>query len=199
MAGEFFYVCGIRRHQAEVSTSIDHPCCVLLMFYSVVALSKLYELNDPRMGEIQVKGDMIVPKSDRIMTRSRARQTPDQYTMVSAQLKIVKVLVEELLSASGNRPLDAAAAADLDDDEEDDGEWEDDPNEFLDLGAGMTKSQLMALGGDDSNVFNRGRDDETQAYLLSFFRQEAQKPGFADVFNSLTQEEQDKLRSMSDA
>ena len=163
-----------------------------------MALSKLYELNDPRIAEIQVKGDLIVPTSDRIMTRSRTRQTPDQYTQISAQMKIIKVLIEELLSASGNRTLDPATAADLDDDDEDDGDWEDDADDFLDLGAGMTKSELMAMGAEDGPSVSRGRDDETQGYLLDFFRQAAQKPGFVEVFNSLTQEEQDKLRSMSD-
>lgn len=172
----------------------------LLTTHSVIALTKLYDLHDPRLVEIQVKGDLIVTKSDRIMTRSRARQQPDQYTSISAQLKIIKVLVEELLSASGNRPLDAAtAAAELDEDGEEDGDWEDDANDFLDLGSGMTKSQLMAYGADDSAAFSRGRDDETQANLLGFFREQAQKPEFGQVFGSLTQEEQDKLRSMSDA
>lgn len=152
------------------------------------------------MAEIQVKGDLIVPKSDRIMTRSRARQQPDQYTSTSAQLKIIKVLVSELLAASGNRPMDAAAAAELDEDGEEDGDWEDDENaDFLDLGSGLTKTQLMAYGAEDSASVMRGRDDETQAYLLTFFRGQAQKQGFAEVFNSLTQEEQQKLRSMSDA
>ncbi|GIZ41788.1 hypothetical protein CKM354_000508200 [Cercospora kikuchii] len=164
---------------------------------NIVALSKLYELNDPRLAEVQVKGDLIVPKSDRIMTRSRARQQPDQYTIIPAQLKIVKVLVEELLSASGpNRALDAAAAADLDDDDED-GDWEDDANDFLDLGAGMTKSQLMAYAAEDGPSMNRGRDDETQTFLENFFRQQAQNPAFANVFSSLTSEEQEKLRGMS--
>lgn len=132
------------------------------------------------------------------MTRSRARQQPDQYTSVSAQIKIMKVLVEELLSASGNRPLSAgaAAAADLDDDEGSNGgsDWEDDPTEFIDLSTGMTKSQLMALGEDDGP--SRGRDDETQSYLLDFFRQAATKPEFAAVFAALTPEEQEKLRTM---
>lgn len=140
----------------------------------------------------------MVPKSDRIMTRSRARQTPDEYTSISAQLKIVKVLVEELVSASGNRAIDPADAVELDDDDEDDGDWEDESNDFLDLGSGMTKSQLMSLGADDSSTFARGRDDETQAYLVNFFRQAAQKPGFDEIFNALTNEEQDKLRNMGD-
>lgn len=163
----------------------------------MIALTKIYELHDSRLTQIQVKGDLIVPKTDRIMTRSRARQQPDQYTSVSAQLKIIKVLVEELLSASGNRALDAAAAAGMDGEDDDDGEWEDDPNDFVDLNSGMTKSQLMAYAADDSASMTRGRDDETQTYLLDFFRQQAQKPEFGAVFNSLTAEEQEKLRSMN--
>lgn len=162
----------------------------------MIALSKLFELNDPRISEIQVKGDMIIPASDRIMTRSRARQNPEQYTIISAQLKIVKVLVDELLSASGSaRNIDAAAAAELEDDEDEEGEWEDD--DFLDLSSGMTKAQLMALGAEDGPGTSRSRDDETQAYLLDFFRRAAQSQGFAEVFNALTPAEQEKLRALS--
>ncbi|GAB7352424.1 hypothetical protein MBLNU459_g2843t1 [Dothideomycetes sp. NU459] len=164
---------------------------------NVIALTKLYDLDDARLSQVHVKGDLIVPQSDRIMTRSRARQNPDQYTVIPASLKIVKVLVEELLSASGaNRNLEAAAsaAADLEDEGSDDGEWEDEPNAFLDLGAGMTKEQLMAYAADDAP--SRGRDDETQAYLTQWFHSQAEKPGFADVFNTLTSDEQEKLRSM---
>lgn len=118
--------------------------------------------------------------------------------MVSAQLKIIKVFVGELLSDANSRSLDAAAAAGLEDGDDEDGEWEDDPTDFLDLGAGMTKSQLMSLGAEDTeSSFARQRDDETQRYLLEFFRKEAQKSEFADVFNSLTQEEQEKLKSLN--
>lgn len=169
---------------------------------SIIALTRLYELNDPRMAQIQVKGDLIVPQSDRIMTRSRARQVPDQYTAISAQVKIVKVLVEELLSSTGGHPLGSKDLphdeADGDDDDEDD-EWEDDVNEFVDLASGMTKSQLMAYAADDVSEFSRGRDDETQAFLVQFFKQQAQNPAFGDIFNSLNAGEQEKLRNMSTA
>lgn len=161
----------------------------------MIALSKLYDLQDPRLANVQVKGDLIIPQSDRIMTRSRARAQPDQYTMVPAQLKIIKVLVGELLSASGPRTLDAGAAAELDEEDSDDGDWEDDPNDFLDLGAGMTKSQLMALGAEDGPA-NRTRDDETQTYLVEFFSAKGTSPEFGEVFGSLTAEEQEKLRTM---
>jgi hypothetical protein len=44
-----------------------------LTFSSVIALSKLFTLNDPRVVQTMVKGDLIIPKSDRIMTRSQAK------------------------------------------------------------------------------------------------------------------------------
>ncbi|EMC91662.1 hypothetical protein BAUCODRAFT_152059 [Baudoinia panamericana UAMH 10762] len=166
---------------------------------NVAALTKLYSLHDPRIEQIRVKGDLIVSKTDsnRIMTRSRARQQPEQYTMISAQLKIVKVLIEELLSASGSsRALDTADAAEFEEDGDDEGEWEDDPNDFVDLGSGMTKAQLMALGDNDEGP-SRGRDDETQALLLHFFKEQASRPEFGQVFQALTEEEMEKLRSLS--
>jgi hypothetical protein len=135
------------------------------------------------------------------VTRSRARQNPDQYTVIPAQLKIIKVLVEELLSASGNSGPNGApgAGAEEDDDEDDeDGDWEDDGPAFVDLASGMTKSQLMAYAADDAPLYARGRDDETQAYLVNWFRGRTQDPGFAEIFAALSPVEQDKLRTMSE-
>jgi hypothetical protein len=133
------------------------------------------------------------------MTRSRARQNPDQYTMISAQLKIVKVLVEELLSASGGPNAAGATGEDADDDDnDDDGDWEDDNTQFVDLASGMTKSQLMAYAADDAPLYARGRDDETQAYLVNWFRGRTQDPGFAEVFANLSPAEQEKLQTMSE-
>jgi hypothetical protein len=163
---------------------------------SVIALSKLYELQDPRINSIQVKGDLIVPTNDnRIMTRSRAKLQPDQWTVAPANLKILKVLVEELHSAAGSgRELDREALEHLPEEGSDDEEeWEDDPD-TLDLGLSATKSELIAFAEDSPYAF-RQRDDGTQAYLLEFFRNASQKPDFGELFNSLTAEEQAKLRS----
>lgn len=52
------------------------PLCILDIatnISSVIALSKLYSLNDPRVNQTLVKGDLIIPVSDRIMTRSQAK------------------------------------------------------------------------------------------------------------------------------
>ncbi|KAI1767278.1 ARM repeat-containing protein [Hypoxylon sp. FL1150] len=163
---------------------------------NVIALSKLYSLNDPRITQTMVKGDLVMPTNDRIMTRSRAKQNPDQYTIVPAPLKILKVLIEELLSASGANfaaSAAAAAAAEFAEDIDDDG-WEDDPD-TLDLSLGSTKNDLMGYL-ESSNI--RHRDDETQAYLSEFFISAARDnvANFGEWYNGLTDDEKAKLNEI---
>jgi hypothetical protein len=202
----------------------------------VIALSKLYSLNDPRLAQTQVKGDLIVNKDDGLIkTRSRAKKSmyptahdpsatttpyletlytqfveaqdtnqpamapdPDQYTVVSASLKIIKVLIEELLSASGQRAAAGAAAAAVAsasfEDENDEEGWEDD-DDTLDLSLGATKHDLMSFveGGQ------RQRDDETQAYLIDFFIRCGREntANFQEWYNLLTEEEKLKLNELA--
>ncbi|ELR02111.1 hypothetical protein VC83_09490 [Pseudogymnoascus destructans] len=165
---------------------------------NVIALSKLYSLNDTRVAQTMVKGDLIVPTSDRIMTRSRAKNNPDQYTIVPAPLKIVKVLIEELLSASGvQNAATALAVADFADEEDDDG-WEDLPS-ILDLGSGAAKADLMAYAEGLGGSFMRQRDDETQAYLTDFFVRASTDniAGFNELYAQLTDEEKAKLEELA--
>lgn len=109
-----------------------------------------------------------------------------------APLKILKVLIVELQSAAG-APLDASAAAELADEGSDDGEWEDEPNPFLDLGSGFSKEQLMAFANEEPGG-GRQRDDETQGFLVDFFKRAATTQGFAEEFGQLTGDEQQRLR-----
>ncbi|KAF7545855.1 hypothetical protein G7046_g9462 [Stylonectria norvegica] len=204
---------------------------------NVIALSKLYSLNDPRLAQTMVKGNLIVNANDgMIKTRSRAKQStfpeldnvpttdsvldrlyreyikedrdadqtsqatdPDQYTIIPASLKIIKVLIEELLSASGasaaaNAASAAMASASFDDDDDDNDGWEDD-DDTLDLSLGTTKADLMSFleGGQ------RQRDDETQAYLTEFFIRAAHEniANFQDWYNLLTDEEKAKLNDVA--
>lgn len=167
---------------------------------NIFALARLYELSDPRVAEVPVKGDLIIKHTGRIKTRSQARLDPDVYTTVPAPLKIIKVLVEELGSAAGNKSMDSATAAGLDDADSDDGDddWEDVPGQILDLGMGMTKQALMSFGeGGSEGVFGvRQRDDETQAFLVDFFQRASTQPGFEGLFGALTPDEQAKLQSL---
>ncbi|KAI1131326.1 armadillo-type protein [Nemania abortiva] len=167
---------------------------------NVIALSKIYSLNDPRVAQTMVKGDLIVTGNDRIMTRSRAKQNPDQYTFIPAPLKILKVLIEELLSASGLTSAAnaaAAAAAEFADEDHDDDDWEDDPD-TVDLSLGSTKADLMGYL-DASNL--RHRDDETQQYLSEFFVAAARDnvAGFTEWYNNLESGEKNKLSEMANA
>jgi len=187
------------------------------LYSSVIALSKLYSLNDSRIGATNVKGDQIIRADDRIMTRSRARESelmgspqvpspsanylpdPEQYTIVPAPLKMLKVLIEELLSASGiHAAANAASAAvtsefaDLEEDDGDEG-WEDDHGDTLDLALGSTKAELMGF------LDSRQRDDETQQYLVEFFKSAAQNntASFGQWFEMLTEDEKVKLRELT--
>jgi hypothetical protein len=165
---------------------------------NIIALIKLYNLEDGRVAQVQVKGDLVIQDTGRIKTRSQARANPDQYTNVPAHVKIIKVLVEELASASGNGDVDAAAAAGLEEEGSDDDDWEDVPSNILDLSLGVTKQELMAYGegGTESTFGVRKRDDETQGFLLQFFQEASTKPGFQELFATLTPSEQDKLRNL---
>ncbi|KAJ5811632.1 hypothetical protein N7474_007933 [Penicillium riverlandense] len=167
---------------------------------NIFALARLYELADPRLSEVPVKGDLIIQDTGRIKTRSQARNNPDQFTTVPAPLKIIKVLVEELSAASGNKEIDAAAAAALDDAGSDDGDddWEDVPGQILDLGLGVTKQELMSFGeGGSEGVFGvRRRDDETQGFLVDFFHRASAQPGFQELYGALTPDEQGKLQGL---
>ncbi|EHK17912.1 uncharacterized protein TRIVIDRAFT_210243 [Trichoderma virens Gv29-8] len=170
---------------------------------NVIALSKLYSLNDPRVAQTSVKGDLIVGADDgMIKTRSRAKKNPDKYTIIPATLKIVKVLIEELLSASGARAAASAASAavasaEFDDEDNDDEGWEDD-DDTLDLSLGATKADLMAFGMDSSS---RQRDDETQQYLTEFFIRCGREnvANFQEWYNMLTDEEKAKLNEVATA
>lgn len=177
---------------------------------NVLALSKVYNLQDDRLAHIAVKGDLIVnPGSSRIMTRSRARVQPDQYTSVSARLKIVKVLVAELQTGNtGIAAPDQEAVEQLEEANEDDDEWEDEP-ETLDLASPATKegedaipafvAEELGLTRNPQALMNfiendRETDSETQQYLVQFFRTAATKPEFQQLFNQLTAEEQQRLQ-----
>lgn len=66
---------------------------------SVAALCKLFATEDPRLGEIQLKGDLIISHDQKIRTRSQTKTQPDRYTVISLPLKIIKMLLKELISS----------------------------------------------------------------------------------------------------
>jgi hypothetical protein len=180
---------------------------------NVVALSKVFALHDLRVRAVHVKGDLIVDaaQSGRIKTRSQAKLNPDRFSSIPADLKILKIMVDELASAATSRFPDLAAAQaaadalDEEDDEADDAdEWEDVGSAgAVDLASAAVRSDLMSLAkdfGDDgsgvSPTGSRARDEETAEYLLNWFKGEAGKERFLGLFEQLSEEEKGKLRQL---
>lgn len=60
----------------------------------------------------------------------------------------------------------------------------------------MINIDLMSYA-EDTGAAARQPDDETQAYLVQFFRDAATKPGFDNLFNALSPDQQEKLRVLS--
>jgi importin-9 len=177
---------------------------------NIVALSKIFSLHDPRVTAITVKGDLIVDNSGRIKTRSQARNNPDRFTNISADVKILKLLVGELDSAlsSNTGRFNALAAGgadpdedDLEEEEVDDDEWNDVANAgAVDLDNPAVRAELMGFDQDDGgNGQSSGgglRDDEVAGYLKGWFQEEGQKPEFETAFAGLSADEQGRLRMM---
>ncbi|KAF3915252.1 Importin-9 [Dactylellina cionopaga] len=170
---------------------------------NAVALANLYALNDPRVSAISVQGEQMAEQTTRIMTRAQRKNNPIRYTSVSAPLKILKILVMELGSGSANASswkVDMAgskSAAEEPLGEEDD-DWEDD-DDTLDLGSHAVKQALLGLGEEDiersSSAMRRGGDDDTQAFIVNFFREASSNNlgGFHDLYNQLNDDEKQVL------
>ena len=146
---------------------------------NVMALTTIYSLHDTRFAGIQVKGDMIVDyNTTRIKTRSLAKAAPIQYTVIGAELKLIKLLVNELVpnytSGSpvrgyGFAVVDAAPRVNSE------GSWE------------------SASGGTVSRGSPTKADDETQKYLIDFFTGIGAEARFQQLYGELTDEEQKRL------
>lgn len=126
---------------------------------------------------------------------------PDQYTIVPAPLKIVKLLIDELLSASGaraaaNAASAAIASAELESDDDDEG-WEDD-DDTLDMNLAATKADLMSF---IEGPGQRQPDDETQTFLIEWFLSCGREntANFQEWYNMLKEEEKQKLNELANS
>lgn len=128
---------------------------------SYVALSKLLlhgvQVNDPRLANIQVKGDLIcAAEGSRIMTRSKKQQ--EQWTEIPLLMKIFKLLINEL-GFSALEHTDELTDCE-DEDEESGSENDENKENSPQRGAGgLTGDDLYfddecGLNADDQDVIN---------------------------------------------
>ncbi|KAF9426444.1 hypothetical protein BGZ94_006510 [Podila epigama] len=147
---------------------------------SAVALTKVYMSGDPRVYAVQVKGDLIVTKSSRIVTRSRAKNTPDQYTVTTVPVKIIRLLATDLTNRIEEEEEEQGGESDYDD-EDGEEDWEDDEDERkgkFSMLSDMLDSQGLDFDGEDEEdvvdpdiladpVYQMNMKD----YLFQFFQE----------------------------
>ncbi|KAF2800928.1 ARM repeat-containing protein [Melanomma pulvis-pyrius CBS 109.77] len=74
---------------------------------NVIALSKLYDLKDPRLAQIFVKGDLIISQGNgQIMTRSRARNSKTRFSSSPC----ARTLIRMYCVAKTSTPLSTTSA-----------------------------------------------------------------------------------------
>ncbi|KAL9103894.1 MAG: hypothetical protein Q9163_001087 [Psora crenata] len=164
---------------------------------NVIALTNIYKLHDERLASVQTKGDLLVDNQSRIKTRSLARRQPDQYSIIPVPLKLTKVLIQELVAAPSNAGFGLRKHSIAQTHGSDDDEWEDEPA-ILDLGSQGTRQELMGFMDGMSQWNLHQADDETQQYLVHFFKEVANEPYFQEIYHALTDSEREKLMQAND-
>lgn len=177
---------------------------------NIVALSKLFFLQEPKLSTINVNGDIVPYEGDLIVTRSMAKNMPDRYTQVTAPEKIVKLFVaelgfqrrqknpEELLTTDDTRGLGYKPNAHSNVNEDDgDDDWED-VDDVLDY------EKLQEYVDDEEDVYGIEDDDDINQItglqnipqtipelLKEFFKEVAQKNigNFEEIYGRLSENE----------
>ncbi|EEB06736.1 karyopherin Kap14 [Schizosaccharomyces japonicus yFS275] len=132
--------------------------------FIATALAKVFCVQQPMLDQIQVKGDLLVSQSSRIITRSQSKKHPEQFSAVSAAVKIVQLLAQEYQSLE-KKDL---AVEEVSDDGADD--WED--------GTADIDFETLKAFAEDGNAIEEDSNDteiildlDLQTYLADFFKQ----------------------------
>jgi len=178
---------------------------------STMALTALFASERPSLRDLMVKGDIILkPETENvIMTRSRTRTTPTEFTSVSFPVKAIKILLHEL--QSGGEPATMGNTQDgvqgVDSDDEDD-DWADTGGngETLQFLSELVGPKGMAFDNDD--ILDDSDDEDLkgdpisqmdmQGHLVTFFRECAARNTnqFSSIVDQLSAEETLVVRSI---
>ncbi|ORZ19612.1 armadillo-type protein [Absidia repens] len=143
---------------------------------SAVALSKVFLINNPGLQSMNVRGEIVVNPNGGIVTRSKSKRNPDQYTVMPLPVKIIKLLVADMGNSLPNEHGQHDDAESLGDD---DAEW-DDINDEAAFSArqdfAYLSDMLANLGEDDDEENNPDLKNDPiyqidmKGYLVDFFR-----------------------------
>jgi len=178
---------------------------------STTTLCQLFLSQRDSLSRVMVKGDMILQPETRdvIVTRSRAKRTPHQFSSISFPTKVLKLVLNELQSDSDIGAMSAQDAVDLDSDDGDE-DWADEeqliqgfkPEEFA-LLSEMLGPKGKAFEDDEADLAEFEEYPEfpvsnlDMKEHLAYFLQECKNSnanGFANLVDHLNTEETLVLR-----
>ncbi|KAG2358745.1 ARM repeat-containing protein [Suillus spraguei] len=153
---------------------------------STLALTKLYASGRPSLQSLMVKGDIILKPETKnvIMTRSRTKTTPHEFTSVPFPVKALKLLVHDL-RAGGDSATIPKAEFDVDSDDGDE-EWteEEQQNQGFKQEEFAFLSEMLGPRGvnfDNDDILEETDDEDLrndaisqidmQTHLVSFFKE----------------------------
>ncbi|KAI0066668.1 ARM repeat-containing protein [Artomyces pyxidatus] len=175
---------------------------------SNLALCQLVLVQRPSLQALVVKGDIIVKPETRnvIMTRSRTKAVPLEFTSVRFPVKALKLLLHDL--QTNGEAATMSAPGDLADVESDDGgsEWgdEEQQNQGFKEDEFAFLSDMIGVRGmsfDNDDVLNASDDEDLKndpisqidlrTHLVTFIKECAatNSSGFADLVGQLNVEE----------
>ncbi|KAM6498769.1 Armadillo-type fold, partial [Amanita muscaria] len=185
---------------------------------STLGLSQLFVAERASLQNLKVKGDIIVkPETQNvIMTRSRTKKTPHEFTSVPFPVKALKLLVREIQSGGESATI-TARGGDAVDVESDDGDEEWTEEEKLNQGFKVDEfaflSDMIGPKGvkfDDDDVPNILNDIDAefaddpvyqmdmQSHLASFIKECAARNAnhFTSIVDQLSAEEMLVIRGV---
>eukprot|EP01114_Cavostelium_apophysatum_P021316 TRINITY_DN7402_c0_g1_i1.p1 TRINITY_DN7402_c0_g1~~TRINITY_DN7402_c0_g1_i1.p1 ORF type:complete len:1045 (+),score=264.94 TRINITY_DN7402_c0_g1_i1:38-3136(+) len=122
---------------------------------SLVALAKIFHMNDPRLQNIQVPGDPIVEVQGKIVTRSMSKKG-EQWTSLPLRAKIFQLMAREYAIIDEQAKYDEEG--DGDDDDDDEGE-----KDFKDYVQGLGQAKFVdadLLYNDESDIEDDDEEEE---------------------------------------
>ncbi|KAH8119757.1 ARM repeat-containing protein [Phellopilus nigrolimitatus] len=177
---------------------------------STLGLCQLFASERPSLKNLLVKGDIIVTPETRdvIVTRSRAKKTPHEFTQIPFPVKALKLIINDLRSngESASMATISAQAGTIDADSDDgDEEWQDEDgvNPLNRDEIAFLSDVLGPRGGafDDDDIPDDNDDEDLKndsisqmdmtAHLISFVKECAARNtnGFSDVVGQASADE----------
>lgn len=160
-----------------------------------LALAQIFSLNDSRVREVIVNGDLIPYAGDRIRTRSFTKDHPDEYTQIVAPLKILKLLISELKFQIQQPETDSKNYKTLIPEGEDntaDEKGEDDWEDMEDIGIpDYDKLKSYVNSDSEGELEDQNGNEDLKNILFQFFRECTTKNlgNFSEYYEYLNDEE----------